>query len=154
MNKFEEEGFEIVATDNVIDLLRPKDEYDVYFDIGLHGTNKLIGYISYGDDSLRDIKITGNVGYGIKEKYQGNGYALRALKLIKSVLIKEDFDKILLNISPDNIASRKTAINFGAQLICYRPIPKNHSLYNYNSKHTMMVYKYDLIENEKGGKRK
>lgn len=55
----------------------------------------------------------------------------------------------MLAISPDNIASRKTAVNAGARLICYRPVPINSKMYNYNADHILSIYQYDLNEENK-----
>lgn len=138
------DGYEVVATDGEIELLTLEGEYDGHFDIALSSTHEIVGHISYSN--LRDITYQGNAGYSIKEEYRGHGYAKKALNLLKNVMKEDGFKNIILTISPDNIASRKTAINTGAKLICYRPVPPSNKLYNYYQDGIIAVYKCDLNE--------
>lgn len=147
--EYKKEYHEVVATDGEIDLVREIDADDLYFDIALHNTNTVIGEISY-EDKYRDTDYMGNVGYSIFSNYRGNEYASKALFLLKEILIKEGKEKMILSIYPYNKASQKTAKNLGANLICYRQIPKDHVLYKEAKEGQVMIYTYNL----KGGKTK
>lgn len=140
----------IIKTDGEIDLTIPKDfeEYDNTFDIYLHDTDDFIGTIWFDEGNDEDFsKYCGNVGYDIKKQYRGNNYALKALKLLKDVMLDDDIKNMIFSISPDNIASRRTAEKFGARILCYRPIPKNHRLYDF-SENKRIIYICNIGENE------
>lgn len=146
----------IIATDGKIDLTIPKDyeEYDNNFDIYLHGTDELIGNIWFDEGlDLEFNKYYGNVGYNIKEKYRGNRYAYKSLLLMKKVMLDNEINEMIFSIKPNNEASIKTVKRLGARLICTRPLPKNHKLYNLTGD-KILIYKYDIEEkNSKlGGK--
>lgn len=56
--------------------------------------------------------------YSIDEKHCGKGYATEALtSLINHCLQKLNFDELIANIIPENIASEKVAINAGMRYI-------------------------------------
>lgn len=140
----------IIETDGEIDLTIPKDfeEYDNNFDIYLHGTDEYIGNIWFDEGNDPEFtKYYGNVGYEIFEKYRGNHYALKALKLIKRVMLDDDIKSMLFSISPKNMASRKTAEKFGAHILCYRKMPKKHKLYNLMGEN-IIIYKYNIGDGE------
>ncbi len=88
----------IIETDGEIDLTIPKDfeEYDNIFDIYLHGTDEYIGNIWFDEGSDPElVKYYGNVGYEIKKEYRGHHYALKALKLIKKVMLEDNIKTML-----------------------------------------------------------
>lgn len=146
----------ILNTDGKIDLTIPKDfeEYDNTIDIYLHGTDELVGMIWFEDFSDDEFtKYYGNVGYEIKEKFRRKGYALEALKLLKKVMLDNDINKMIFSIFPNNVASRKTAEKFGARILCYRNVPKNHSLYNFHEKQ-IVIYEYNIERNHEDEKNK
>lgn len=136
----------IIKTDGGIDLTIPKDfeEYDNNFDIYLHNTNEFVGTIWYDEGNDKEfVKYYGNVGYKIKEEYRGNKYALKALKLLKDIMLDDDVKTMIFSILPENIASRKTAEKFGARILCYRPVPKKHKLYNIEGS-LLVIYKFEM----------
>lgn len=141
----------ILNTNGKIDLTIPKDfeEYDNTIDIYLHGTDELVGMIWFEDFSDDEFtKYYGNVGYVIKEKFRRKGYAFSALKLLKKVMLDNDIDKMIFSIFPNNIASCKTVEKLGARILCYRNVPKNHSLYNF-SENQVVIYEYNIERNSK-----
>ena len=136
----------IIETDGEIDITIPKDfeEYENIFDIYLHGTDEYVGNIWFDEGSDPEfIKYYGNVGYEIKKQYQGHYYALKVLKLIKKVMLEDDVKTMLFSISPENKPSRRTAERFGARILCHRPVPSNHKLYDIQGKE-IIIYKYDI----------
>lgn len=139
-----------VVTDHEIDLTVPKgsEGHNNVFDIYLHNTDELIGIIWYDRGSDKEFtKYYGNVGYEIKEKYNGNYYALKALKLLKNVMLNDDIKTMIFNILPENIASRKTVEKLGARILCYRPVPKKHKLYNIEGD-LLVIYKFEIGDDE------
>lgn len=145
----------IVKTDGKIDLVLAKglEEYSNSFDIYLHDSNINIGNIWCDDKIHEDIDYLGNVGYHIYHGYEGNGYALKALNLIKDIMKGKGNDTILLNIEPSNVKSRRVAEKFGAKLLCYRPLPENHELYDFSRFNKVAVYAYNIGEEDESKKR-
>ncbi len=136
----------IKESDGVIDLVGIDTFPNVELEIYLHGTNKLIGNIWFDKDIDSEfVKYYGNVGYYIKEEYRGNNYSLNALKILKSIIKKKGIPKMLFSVDESNIVSRKVLDKFKARLLCYRPVPKNHKIYNFESSN-LLIYQYNLLE--------
>lgn len=94
--------------------------------------------------------VTGNVSYRIFPEYQGNKYALKALKLFKENVYKISNDDLYIATHKDNKASIKTATGAGALFLEKVKIPKN---YNF-SKDGKYKYANMYIIKNNGGKRK
>ena len=157
---WKEDGMEeekiIIKTDGEIDLVLAKglEEYSNCFDIYLHDTDINIGNIWCDDKIHEDINYLGNVGYHIYQGYEGKGYALKALKLIRLIMKEKGASTILLNIEPNNVKSRRVAEKFGAKLLCYRPFPEKHELYDFSRFNKVAVYVYNIGEEDEDKKRK
>ena len=88
------------------------------FDIVLNNTNEIIGGISF-DYHIPNPDF-GNVTYYIKEQFQNNGYATRALKLLVTLLKNNNFkgDKDLYFwIGYHNEYSQKVVLNNGGKVM-------------------------------------
>lgn len=138
--------YKVVISGEEIDLVKPdgfEDDEDFWFYITLHNTDIVIGEIIF-DDKYRNVELDGNVGYTIDSKYNGHGYAKKALDLLKKVLIGKK-DKMLINVYEGNEASRKTAINFGAKLV-KKGIKEDKYIIDKNGgySNSYMVFEYDL----------
>jgi len=101
-------------------------------DIILNDTREQVGNITF---NLKKDNFTydGNVGYQIKEKFQNNGYATRALKLLKEIVKTNEYvgDKdLFISTTPDNIFSQKVAENNSGDLIYNGEVPENDA-FNY-----------------------
>lgn len=145
--------YKVVISGEEIDLVKPdgfEDDEDFWFYITLHNTDTVIGEIIF-DDKYRNVELDGNVGYSIDNKYNGHGYAKKALDLLKKVLIDKK-DKMLINVYEGNEASRKTAINFGAKLVRKGIKPDKYIIDKKGGySNSYMVFEYDLksIDNNK-----
>lgn len=141
-----------IATDNEIDLKVPINIVNEceYIDIYLHDTDINVGIIWYdSSDDFEFIQYFGNVGYEIKKEYRGNNYALKALKLLKQILIDKKMENMLFSIELDNVASIKTVEKFGASKLGIKKVLPNPKLYALSDK-PMVMYNYNL----NGGKSK
>lgn len=106
-------------TDGIIDLYLSEQDlvrnafcYHIY----LHNSDIFIGYITYHSNK-KEKDLNGDVGYEIFKPYQGNNYALNALKLL-SLKIKEIGDENFeIYAETTNIASIKTIENYGGLII-------------------------------------
>lgn len=101
-------------------------------DIILNETKEQVGTITFNFKNT-GFTYDGNIGYEIKDEFQHNGYASRALKLIKEVIKSNQFkgDKdIYISTVPNNIYSQKVAENNEGKLVYNGNVPDNDK-YNY-----------------------
>lgn len=87
-----------------------------------------------GDIGLRvgytdGLYYGGQIGYGIDEKHRGNGYAVRACKLLLPVAKAHKMSKLLITNNHTNIASMRVCEKLGARLIRVARLPEWHDLY-------------------------
>ncbi len=61
------------------------------------------------------MKYGGHIGYGVSPKHRGNGYAKIMLDLLTPELKKLKLDMVLICCLEENIASKKTIENAGAE---------------------------------------
>ena len=103
-----------IKTDGVIDLRKDKvtkvdileDSYDIY----LHGTDQVIGNITYFG---YHTSYNGDIGYSIYPPYNGHHYAYRALCLMSELLYEHDIKEFWVSVKNTNIPSIKTIERYG-----------------------------------------
>ncbi|MCL2774064.1 MAG: GNAT family N-acetyltransferase [Oscillospiraceae bacterium] len=71
----------------------------------------------------------GQIGYGIDEKYRGNGYAVRACRLLIPVVKAHGMTKLLITNNHINAASKRVCEKLGAKLVRVARLPEWHDLY-------------------------
>lgn len=133
---------EIIRDEEIALIHKPGIEF-LSFEIKLLKTNEIVGRISYRKYET-DVLHTGNVGYEIKEQYQGRGIAKRALKLLLLVLKHYKIKKVYLAINDDNIASKSVALANGAYFNKFVSIPEYHLLYQRDHIKEIEQYVIDL----------
>lgn len=87
-------------------------------------------------------EILGNIEYEIFEKYRGNNYAEKASKLLTSVALYYNINRLIITANPNNLASNKTIRNLGARFIEVKKVPKNSVLYKSNKE--VNVYNWNI----------
>lgn len=129
----------LISSNQVIDLYLDEEsstkEEKNYF-ITIHNTLNKIGYVRVTLENVNSY--LGNIGYRLDERFQGSGYMLQALNLLKPTMIEEGLTKPKITVYPDNIASVKTIENFGGRLI-----PKENNIFGWDT------YEVNLTEEEK-----
>ena len=90
--------------------------------------NLRIGYSGFGPDES-SLYYGGQIGYGIDEKYRGNGYAVRACRLLAPVARAHGMTKLLITNDHTNTASRRVCEKLGARLVRLARLPEWHDLY-------------------------
>ena len=111
-----------------------KQAYDgiptVYYDILLHNTNLKVGSIDLRMTVEGDMYYYGHIGYNIIRCFRGHNYAYRACLVLFDIARYEfNMDELIITCSPENIASYKTLMKLGGELIELVEVPKNHHLY-------------------------
>lgn len=107
-----------LCVSNEVSVKEINDKSFECFDIILNITGELIGGISF--DYYNTNSDFGNVTYYIKEQFQNNGYATRALKLLVTLLKNNNFkgDKDLYFwVGYHNDYSQKVVLNNGGKVM-------------------------------------
>lgn len=107
-----------------------KNDYAT-LDIVLNDTREKVGQISYYYSDRIHFNYGGNVSYEINKDFQNKHYATRALKLLKNVLIENEFkgDKNLyIAALPENVMSQRVAKNNDGELIYEGKVPEDNAL--------------------------
>ena len=88
--------------------------------IGTIDRSRCPGWLGYQDRAF---------GYAIDKKYRGNHYAAKACHLLKQVALAHGMHEIIITCNPDNIASNKTCIRLGAELLEVVDLPIDNDMY-------------------------
>ena len=84
--------------------------YKVY----LKGRYHPIGRVTLRFGESEEVRLLGNVGYHIKRRYRGKGYAKGVLVLIMALLKRYEVKAIKLTTDAMNMASQRVALGLGA----------------------------------------
>ncbi|MCL2573478.1 MAG: GNAT family N-acetyltransferase [Defluviitaleaceae bacterium] len=107
-----------------------------------------IGDMPIGNTLLRvgyteELYYSGQIGYGINEACRGNGYAMRACRLIARVARYHKMKKLIISNDIANIASQRVCEKLGARLVRTANIPRWHHEYSEGFRH-MNIFEWDL----------
>ncbi|MCQ2966348.1 MAG: GNAT family N-acetyltransferase [Alphaproteobacteria bacterium] len=108
----------------------------------LDGTK--IGYLNFRVDNSKITKYCGNVGYSIDEKYRGNHYSAKAVKLILQFAKSHGLKYILITCETTNIASNKICEFLDAKYVETLQVPETHEMY-LDGNRILNVYKIDIV---------
>lgn len=100
-----------------------------HFNMINHETKELMGHIRLRIGQESDVMYFGNIGYDVEEKYRGNKYAARSLKLILPFAFKLGLDNVWISCNPDNIASKRSCEIAGGRMTGLFDIPIDHEMY-------------------------
>lgn len=84
-----------------------------------------IGKIDLRIGFNENIYYGGQVGYMVLEKFRGNRYAMRSLKLIFKLAKKHQFKELWVNCHPENTASKRTLELAGGKCMGIVEIPEH-----------------------------
>ncbi|PUB11431.1 GNAT family N-acetyltransferase [Paenisporosarcina sp. OV554] len=112
--------------------------------INLTGTKLTIGTIDLriGNNTL--TYYGGHIGYGIDKKHRGHHYAAKACKLLGKVALAHGMDELIITCNPENIASQKTCIRIGAELIEIVDLPTDTDMY-LEGERQKCIYKWRIF---------
>jgi len=93
-----------------------------------HGT-EAIGYIDIRIGENENLYYGGHIGYRIREKFRGNGYAGKACRLIVPLALAHGMTMLRITCNPDNAASRRTIEKLGAEFMGIVAVPEYNEMY-------------------------
>lgn len=104
--------------------------------------NLRIGYAGFGPDAS-SLYYGGQIGYGINENHRGNGYAVRACRLLLPVAKAHGMTKLLITNHIGNDASRRVCEKLGLLLIRTARLPEWHDLYKEGQRY-VNIYEWSV----------
>ena len=123
-------------TDGIIHLIctakRPGDAEKKLvpaYDFAVCKGSEKIGEINLRIGYTDGLYYGGQIGYGINEKYRGNGYAGRACRLLLPVAKAHGMIILLITNDHTNTASQRVCEKLGARLVRLARLPEWHNLY-------------------------
>jgi len=90
-----------------------------------------------------EIYYSGHIGYGIDEAHRGNGYAMRACRLLVPMARHHGMGKLIITNDIANDASQRVCEKLGARFIHTADIPRWHHEYEEGFRH-MNIFEWDL----------
>ncbi|MBR5341214.1 MAG: GNAT family N-acetyltransferase [Erysipelotrichaceae bacterium] len=116
----------------------------VYYDILKHDDKEKVGSIDLRFTIEGDMYYYGHVGYNVLRRFRGHGYAYEACKVLFRIARKEfGMEELIITCSPENIASYKTLVKLGGEMIEQVDVPPNHRLYMLGEK-TKCIFRYKI----------
>ena len=99
--------------------------------------------IGYGGGLYNsNLYYGGQIGYDVDEPYRGNGYAVRACRLVIPVAKAHDMTKLLITNNHTNKASMRVCEKLGARLIRTLRLPEWNDLYKEGQRY-QNIYEYN-----------
>jgi RimJ/RimL family protein N-acetyltransferase len=99
------------------------------YDFAVCRGGEKIGNINLRIGYTDGLYYGGQIGYGIDEKYRGNGYAVRACRLLAPVAKAHGMGTLLITNDHGNAASKRVCEKLGARLVRVARLPDWHDLY-------------------------
>ncbi len=107
--------------------------HEYRFDILLHNTDTVIGYVNARIGDVEPLNMYhGHIGYGIDSEYRGHKYAAKACELVKRVFLDHHVRSVIITCNPENSASKAICASLGAQYINTIDIPFDSEAYSDN----------------------
>jgi len=127
----------------------PEKKYVPAYDFAIcKGSEKIgeivlrIGYGGFGPDES-SLYYGGQIGYAISEQHRGNGYAVRACRLLLPVAKAHGMIKLLITNNITNTASRRVCENLGLRFVRTARLPEWTNLYKDGSRFNN-IYEWSL----------
>lgn len=130
-----------IYTNGILDLyLEEGSKVGIFenYNIALAGTERFIGSVRVVYDDMRN-NMYGNIGYGLNRDFQGHGYMLQALEILREPMLQKGLERPILTVEPDNKPSVRTIEKFGGKKL------ENDDWYD--------IYEVDLTEKGSKGKK-
>lgn len=100
-----------------------------YFTICTVADSKAVGICDLRIGFNENTYYGGNIGYSIDEPYRGHHYAAKACTLLFQLARKHNMSSLLIDVNPNNIASRKICEYLGGILQAIVDLPPHNDRY-------------------------
>jgi RimJ/RimL family protein N-acetyltransferase len=107
----------------------PEKKFVPAYEFAVCRGGEKIGHINLRTGYTDGLYYGGQIGYGIDERFRGNGYAAAACRLLAPVVKAHGMKKLLITNSRDNLSSRRVCEKLGARLLRLARLPEWHDLY-------------------------
>lgn len=107
----------------------PEKKYVPAYEFAVCLGGEQIGHINFRLGYTDGLYYGGQIGYGIDEKYRGNGYAAAACRLLTPAAKACGMKKLLITNSQANLPSRRVCEKLGARHLRLARLPEWHDLY-------------------------
>lgn len=92
-------------------------------------SGEVMGRIRLRIGSEKEVKYFGNIGYDVAEKFRGNKYAARSIKLILPFAFKHGLKNVWISCDPENVASRRSCEIAGGVLTGVFDLSEDDQMY-------------------------
>ncbi len=116
-----------------------------YFNICKVGSRTQLGTCDFRVGFNEKTYYGGNIGYNVIKEYRGNGYAGRAVNLLKKLAVLHGFTYLFITCAPNNIPSKRTCEKCGGKLIRIENLPTYNDLY-IRGERKVLIFKFDLSD--------
>lgn len=137
-------------TDSVVELVClakndavPEKDWVPAYAFDIYVNDVKVGEVHLRTGMTKGLQYSGQIGYIVDEEHRGNGYAVRAVKLLAPVLNFHKMDRALITNEAGNTASQRVCEKIGAKLIATKPTPKWHDTYDEGWR-TTNIYEWNL----------
>ena len=108
---------------------------DYHFEMRHPSAPAVLGTIRLRIGPPDSVRVAGNIGYDVKEKFRGQHYAERSCLLLFPLAAAHGLKLVFLNVDPNNIPSIRTCERLGAQRLETIHIKKDHLTYSQGSRY-------------------
>ena len=113
-----------------------------WFNIVLDGEN--VGRVNLRIGYTEGLYYGGQVGYWVDEAFWGQGFAVRACRLMAEVAKMHGMVKLIISNDENNKASKRVCEKLGAKLIRTTDVPKWHDLYTALGIQRINIFEWDI----------
>lgn len=121
--------------------------FDPYYEFHICKEGEQIGGMRLRVGNSATLLYPGHIGYEIREEYRGQGYAVRACKLLFEVAKMHQMSGVLITNDIDNSASRRVCEKLEMDLWGAFRVPKELEMYD-PEHDTVNVYFKELEKGE------
>ena len=114
------------------------------YDFAIYNAGEKIGEVNLRIGYNDFLYYSGQISYMIDERYRGNGYAVRACRLIEPVARAHELSKLLIAVAPNNAASIRVCEKLKARFVRVAPLPEWHDRYGADGLYHRNIYAYDI----------
>ena len=124
----------------------PEKKFVPSYDFAVYQADDKIGEVGLRIGYSEQLYYAGHIWYGIDKKHRGNGYAVRACRLLLPVAKAHGMTTLLITNDPANIASRRVCEKLGARLVRVAKLPTWHDLYQEGRRSHSNIFEWNVTE--------